>query len=129
MIIKTDEQTELQFGKGDICVTGGCYYDIDNNKVGLVAFINQEPHEIGLEGIIKGGKEYCLEDFPLIMTFEKSESIDAVIEQLLSAKKEMNKTNADCKTCQNGYLVDGEWLCIGYNTPELCEEYMCENIT
>ena len=89
MIIKTDIQTELQFGKGDICIAGGFYYDVDNNKVGLVTFLNQEPHEIGTEGIIRGGREYSLNKFPVIMTFTKAKSIDAVIEQLLSAKKEM----------------------------------------
>lgn len=82
-------QTELAFGEGDICIAGGYVKDNMLNKVGLVTFINQEPREIGVEGITKGGTVHLLGEFPIIMTFTKSESIDVLIEQLLQAKSEM----------------------------------------
>jgi hypothetical protein len=61
-----------------------------DKKVGLVTFINQEPREIGVKGITKARESHMIGEFPLIMTFSKKESIDIVIEQLLSAKKGMD---------------------------------------
>lgn len=87
-----NNQIALEFGKGDICINGG-YFEGDNKeKIGIVTFINQEPHEIGEAGIIKANVEYKIKDFPVIMTFTKVESIDAVIGQLLEAKSNMLKT-------------------------------------
>jgi len=89
MISKNEKQTELEFGKGDICIAGGYYKDKDDKNVGLVTFINQKPREIGQEGITKANQEHKVGDFPVIMTFTKSESIDVVIDQLKQAKAEM----------------------------------------
>lgn len=84
-----NEQIELAFGKGDICIAGGYIRDEMLNKIGLVTFINQDAREIGVEGITKGGVSHLVGEFPIIMTFTKTESIDAVISQLQQAKEEM----------------------------------------
>ena len=87
MIIKNDEHIRLEFGTGDICIAGG-YSDNEDNKEGFVIFTQQEPREIGSEGVIKEG-EINPEEYPIIMTFAKKESIDAVIGQLEKAKSFM----------------------------------------
>ena len=88
MIIKDKGQMRLEFGSGDICVAGG-YTNNEDSTTGFVIFMNQEPREIGSEGVIKSG-EVDLEEYPIIMTFSKKESIDAVIGQL-----ELTKTYMD----------------------------------
>lgn len=87
MIIRNDEHIRLKFGTGDICIAGG-YSDNGDNRNGFVIFTQQEPREIGSEGIIKEG-EIKPEEYPIIMTFTKKESIDAVIGQLEKAKSFM----------------------------------------
>ena len=89
MIKIIEEQTELEFGNGDICIAAGHFLNEDNKRVGLVAFINQEPREIGSVGITKANEEHNVDDFPVIMSFSKVESIDVVIEQLQYAKADM----------------------------------------
>ena len=88
MIIKNNEHIRLEFGKGDICIAGG-YSDNGDSKKGFVIFAQQEPREIGSEGAIKEG-EVNLEEYPIVMTFAKKESIDAVIGQLEKAKSFMD---------------------------------------
>ena len=88
MIIKNDEHIRLEFGTGDICIAGG-YRDNEDNKEGFVIFTQQEPREIGSEGVIKED-EINPEEYPIIMTFAKKESIDAVIGQLEKAKSFMD---------------------------------------
>ena len=89
MIKKNKEHTRLEFGNGDICVAGG-YTEHENNKItGFVIFTNQEPREIGSVGVVKAG-EVNLEDYPVVMTFSKKESIDVVIKQLEEAKSFMD---------------------------------------
>ena len=88
MIKKNKEHTRLEFGNGDICVAGG-YTEHENNKItGFVLFTNQDPREIGSKGVVKAG-EVNLEDYPVVMTFSKKESIDVVIKQLENAKSFM----------------------------------------
>ena len=57
--------------------------------MGFVTFCNQEPREIGKIGDVKLGEEYDIDDFPVVMKFNKKESIDVVIKALLGAKKLM----------------------------------------
>jgi len=90
MINKDNKQVDLEFGKGDICVNPGHYVDGENKKVGIVAFSNQSPREIGRVGDIKAHQEYKVGDFPVIMTFNKKESIDVVVQALLEAKENMS---------------------------------------
>jgi hypothetical protein len=89
MIKKNKEYIRLEFGNGDICVAGG-YTEHENNKItGFVLFTNQDPREIGSKGIVKVG-EVNLEDYPVVMTFSKKESIDVIIKELEEAKSNMN---------------------------------------
>lgn len=88
MIKKLEYQTKMEFGTGDIGFNAGAIKE-DDDKVGIVIFYNQDPRKIGTTGDIKAGTEVNINDFPVIMKFHRKESIDAVIEVLLEAKKEM----------------------------------------
>lgn len=88
MIIKNKEQVRLEFGNGDICIASG-YSENEDMKTGFVIFTSQEPRVIGSIGVIKAG-EVDLEEYPIIMTFKKKESIDVVIEKLEKAKSYMD---------------------------------------
>jgi len=87
MIKKENESVKLEFGTGDICAAGG-YIEQEGYKIGVVIFANQEPREIGSPGVIKAG-EANLDDYPVVMTFSKKESIDVVIRKLEEAKSFM----------------------------------------
>lgn len=91
MIYKNENQFNLEFGTGDIGINGGVCIDKDNNKIGLVGFSNQSPREIGAVGDIKAGQPYKIEDFPVIMSFTKKESIDVVIAALIDSKNAMEE--------------------------------------
>lgn len=95
MIIKNEEQIKLEFGNGDISIAGGystykkrCSIDPDI-KTGFVIFENQEPRDIGSIGVTKTG-EVELNDYPVVMTFTKKESIDVLIGELEKAKSYMD---------------------------------------
>lgn len=90
MIKISENRTDLNFGNGDICITSGHYLNENNNRIGVVSFINQPPREIGSKGIIVAGEQYKLGDFPVVMTFGKTESIDVLINELSIAKNEMS---------------------------------------
>ena len=94
MIKLSKNQTDLEFGNGDICITGGHYLDENDNRVGLVSFINQASREVGSKGMIVAGEQYKLGDFPVIMTFTNTKSIDVLVNALFEAKKEME---GDCQ--------------------------------
>lgn len=87
MIVKNEEQIELEFGKGDISIAGG--YTTGDKIKGFVVFENQGARDIGSPGTTKKG-EIDLKDYPVVMTFSKKESIDALIGQL-----ELTKTYMD----------------------------------
>jgi hypothetical protein len=89
MIKREDNQIDLEFGTGDICVNGGHFLDENYKVIGMVAFSNQSAREINAIGDIKAGQECKVGDFPVIMTFAKAESIDVVINQLKQAKADM----------------------------------------
>lgn len=77
---------ELNFGNGDIHIVSSCDTD---GKTGYVTFENLDtPMPIGknLNGF---NKEFVPEEYPIVMTFTKTESIDAVIGELLNAKENM----------------------------------------
>lgn len=129
MINKTNNQIDLEFGKGDICIAGGCFKDDENKKVGLVTFIDQEPREIGIEGIVKGNQSYKVGDFPVIMTFDKSESIDVVIEQLKQAKNEMLGRSEETKidiTKTDIFKALSKYIGKVLNDKRVSEEIRCE---
>ena len=88
MIKELEHQVKMEFGTGDIGFNAGAIKE-EGEKVGIVIFYNQEARKIGDLGDIKAGTEVDINDFPVIMKFYKKESIDALIEALLEAKKEM----------------------------------------
>ena len=88
MIYKGRPQTELKFGNGDIGFNSGIFND-NGDIVGMVGFYSQGAREIGDEGDIKIGEERDIDDFPVVMTFTKTESIDVIILALLDAKEQM----------------------------------------
>lgn len=107
MIKKNDNQVDLEFGTGDICVNGGHYLDEKNKIVGMVAFSNQTSREINAVGDVKAGQECKVGDFPVIMTFTKPQSIDVVIRQLKQAKADMilkcdSRKEGNCSTRDYG---------------------------
>ena len=79
-------EAELKFGTGDIHIVSSGTKD---GKIGYVVFENQyPPRPIGKnpEGF---NKEFVPEDYPVVMTFSKTESIDSLIGELLNAKENM----------------------------------------
>ena len=89
MIYSGKAQTELEFGKGDIGFNSGIFNNSNGEVIGMVGFYSQEARQIGDEGDIKIGQECSVDDFPVLMTFTKIESIDVVISALLDAKNQM----------------------------------------
>lgn len=86
-MIKQDETlTLLEFGHGDIGVGGGSH-----GNIGVVVFFNQEPEEIGTYTGIPPEIKVHLEDFPVVMTFDKEESIDVLIKCLEIARSQMKE--------------------------------------
>ena len=90
MIKQLEHQTKIEFGTGDIGFNAGAIKEEDGN-VGIVIFYNQEARKIGDLGDVKAGEEVDTNDFPVVMKFYRKESIDAVIEALLAAKRDMEQ--------------------------------------
>jgi len=80
----------LEFGTGDIGVSSGIK---PFTGVGFIGFTNQEPKEIGFIEYLD--KTVFTEDFPLIMHFTKTKSIDVVISALEEVKRLMTDYEAD----------------------------------
>jgi len=80
--------TLMKFGTGDIGVTHVVHDDYTG-----VAFKNQESRDVGSAENL--GKNMTISRFntEVMMTFDKPESIDVVIEQLQKAKTELEKAN------------------------------------
>ena len=94
MIIKNEKQTKLEFGNGDISIAGG--YTTGDTVKGFVVFENQETREVGSSGITEKG-EIDLNDYDVVMTFSKEESVDALIKQLELTKTYMGyKEECSC---------------------------------
>ena len=92
MITTNKENVILEFGNGDICIAGGYTKNEGGTYDGLVIFANQAPREIGEVGDIQAG-EVDLEEYPIIMTFSKKESIDVIIDELEKAKLYIDLSN------------------------------------
>ena len=89
MVKEENDNMVMEFGTGDIGFNAGAI-TIDNKKVGIIIFYNQEPRDIGVKGDIESGTEVDLNDFPVRMEFNKKESIDVLITALNIAKNEMD---------------------------------------
>lgn len=85
MIKKVDKrQTIIQFGTGDINIIPGILTEED---IGIVGLRNQAPREIGLNNGDKAPNN--TDEFPIILQFDKKESIDVLIYALEETKKMM----------------------------------------
>jgi len=81
-------QMVLEFGNGDIGVVGGTAKE--DNTMGVVVFHNIKKREIGTREDISENEE-----FPVIMTFTNTNSIDVVIGELIKARTGMSKTETE----------------------------------
>lgn len=79
-------KAELNFGTGDIHIVSSCTTD---GETGYVVFENQHPPRPIGKNPDGFNKEFIPEEYPVIMTFTKVESIDALIDELLNAKENM----------------------------------------
>lgn len=86
MIKTLENQVTMQFGTGDIGVNP-CYEK--DGKTGALIFYNQTSREIGSEGDVKAGAKIDINDFPVVMVFNKKESIDVLINALNEVKNLM----------------------------------------
>ena len=85
MIKRVDKkQMIVQFGNGDINIIPGILTEED---IGIVGLRNQEPREIGLNNGDKAPSNTA--EFPIILQFDKKESIDVLIYALEETKKMM----------------------------------------
>lgn len=75
-------KAKLEFGTGDIRMTGCQSYG-----VGALCMITQEPHEIGSKAPVSD--TWSVNEAQVIMTFTKTESIDALIAELQDVKSLM----------------------------------------
>lgn len=83
----TNETTQLEFGTGDIRVSGGLL-DTDEEVLGAVCFFQTVPQAIGIK-IPNERTVVPQEETPVRMVFSKVESIDVVIRALEKTKEYM----------------------------------------
>lgn len=81
---------ELYFGTGDIKISSG--WSKDNNSIGVLVLRQHEPRPIG-EYIHHPNEEVDAGEAPVRMIFDKTESIDVLIERLEQVKKYMLNAN------------------------------------
>ena len=86
MIIKNDEQIELEFGKGDIRMGS----TVTLYKIGYITFEDYDIPGTVNEPLFNGDV-FIKSNYPITMSFTKTESIDALIGQLQYAKENMIK--------------------------------------
>ena len=68
-------KAKMEFGTGDIRMTGAL-----SGGIGALCCITQEPHEIGEKAPVEDA--WDTEQAEVILTFTKTESIDALIAEL-----------------------------------------------
>lgn len=82
-ILETN-QTIIQFGNGDINIIPGI---LKEEEIGIIALRNQTPRKIGLNnGDIPPNNTI---EIPIILQFNKTESIDVLIHALKETKEMM----------------------------------------
>ena len=84
MIRHIDDRTELIFGTGDIGFNPGVIDD--KYPIGVMVMYNQDPRTIGAPGDVRAGTTINIEDYPVVMNFHKTESIDVLVTALLEIK-------------------------------------------
>lgn len=90
-------QTIIQFGTGDINILPGIMKEED---IGMIALRNQSPRKIGIYNGEKAETIKKMSDVPVILQFNKIESIDVLIfglnqtkEMMLHREEWLNKDN------------------------------------
>lgn len=78
-------KAKMEFGTGDIRMTGAL-----SNNIGALCCITQPPHEIGEKVPVED--EWDSVQAEVILTFSRTESIDALIAELQDIKAMMNGT-------------------------------------
>lgn len=82
--IPETNQTIIQFGTGDINIIPGI---LKEEEIGIIGLRNQAPREIGLNnGDIPPNNTI---EIPIILQFNKTESIDVLIHSLKETKEMM----------------------------------------
>lgn len=82
--ISETNQTIIQFGTGDINIIPGI---LKEEEIGIIALRNQTPREIGLNnGDIPPNNTT---EIPIILQFNKTESIDVLMHALKETKEMM----------------------------------------
>ena len=76
-------KAKMEFGTGDIRMTGAL-----SGGIGALCCITQEPHEIGEKVPVED--TWDTEQAEVVLTFTKTESIDALIGELQDVKAMMN---------------------------------------
>jgi len=85
MIVRTLNQVSLNFGKGDIAINSGHIKKENDVNLGILGFFNQDPRTIGSKAKIRED----MEEYPVVLTFSKIESVDSVIRMLENMRKLM----------------------------------------
>lgn len=89
-MIKNNNQVKLEFGNGDIKINAA---KLITENLGIIAFKNQDPPQNIGDSFEQSIKLSELMQYPVIMTFEKTESIDELIESLMYVKTNMEVKN------------------------------------
>ncbi|MFR6521087.1 MAG: hypothetical protein ACLUPZ_03410 [Lachnospiraceae bacterium] len=76
-------KAKMEFGLGDIRMTGAL-----SNGIGALCCITQEPHKIGEKVPVEN--EWNADQAEVILTFSKTDSIDALIAELRDIKAMMD---------------------------------------
>lgn len=81
-------KAKMEFGTGDIRMTGALSGDI-----GALCCITQEPHKIGERVLVED--TWNVDQAEVILTFTKTESIDALIAELQALKRTLQMVPGD----------------------------------
>jgi hypothetical protein len=85
--VREEGTVMIEFGAGDICITGG---DSNQSEYGLVTLTNQKARLIGTPGVHGAGSDVSPKNVDVWITFTKKESIDVLIHELEEAKRWMD---------------------------------------
>lgn len=81
----------LHFGHGDIAVCNG--RNVEKKHEDELCFVLQEPHAIGASGDGLIGQATDTVDCPVRFIFDKVESLDVVVDELLKLRAKMVEAN------------------------------------
>ena len=97
-MICNETRSLIKFGRGDICITPAKIGD----NVGAVSLRNCEPREIGCyydnRSIFADNNDF-LNETDVLLTFDKVESLDALIDSLLQVRCVMTVDRFRPRTC------------------------------